>query len=288
MCDGLSVSQLALKDLNIPIDTYFASEIDKNCIKATQYNFPNTIQIGNVKNVDGYALGKIDLISCGSSCQNLSIMNSSGRLGLDGEKSSIFYECVRVLNEVKVNNPDCLFIFENVQMPDRDKKIFTELLGVEPININSSSLGPANRNRLYFTNIKSVMIPDNDGVALFDIIENGFVNRNRANAVLTKNIPFTKNGLIRYLTKSLGQVVFHDKEFAELPKKEKLKIIENMNNDEVKSLFRLFTLNELEQLQNLPKGYVSDVLKPTACIKSIGNAFDKNVIKHILSFAELK
>ena len=286
MCDGISVGQLALKNLNIPVQTYFSSEIDKNCIKTTQHNFPNTIQVGDVKNVNGHELGKVDLVLCGSSCQNLSIMNGSSRFGLEGEKSSIFYECVRVLNEVKKNNPNYLFIFENVQMPARDLKIFQELLRARPINLNSSLLGPVNRNRLYFTNIERITIPRDNGAVLSDIITDGFVDRKKANAVLTKNVPYTRNGLIRYLKKSLGQVAFHDKAFAELPKKEKLKAIESMADEQVKSLFRLFTLQEIEQLQGLPIGYVSSVIKPTPCLRSSGNAFDSRVFEYLLSFAD--
>ena len=48
LCDGMSCGQIALKEIGIKVDNYFASEIDKNAIKVTQDNFPNTIQLGNV------------------------------------------------------------------------------------------------------------------------------------------------------------------------------------------------------------------------------------------------
>ena len=49
--DGISIARLALKNLNIDC-TYYASEIDKHAIKQTQLNFPNTIQLGSVVDVD--------------------------------------------------------------------------------------------------------------------------------------------------------------------------------------------------------------------------------------------
>jgi len=283
--DGISVAQLALNQLNIPIYNYFASEIDKNCIKLTQHHFPETIQLGDIRNIDAQTLPKIDLVMCGSSCQDLSVMNKS-RLGLDGNKSSLFYDAVRILNVIRKKNPDCIFIFENVQMPSKDKQIFKELLGVEPIRINSALVSPALRNRLYFANIPNISIPKNKNIQLQDIVENGYVDRDKATAILTKNIPYTKKGLKRYLTKSIGQVVFHSEEFAKLSKKEKLERIESMSDAEVKALFRPFYVSELEKCQTLPVGYVGNILKKTPSQHAVGNGFTVEVIKHILSHAD--
>lgn len=49
--DGMSCGQIALKELGIEPDIYYASEIDKFAIKQTQLNFPNTIQLGDVRNI---------------------------------------------------------------------------------------------------------------------------------------------------------------------------------------------------------------------------------------------
>ena len=48
--DGVSACQVALKNLGIEYN-YYASEIDPYAIKVTQGNFPNTIQLGNVKDI---------------------------------------------------------------------------------------------------------------------------------------------------------------------------------------------------------------------------------------------
>lgn len=51
LCDGMSCGQIALKELGVTIDNYYASEIDKNAIKVTMDNFPETKQIGDVTKI---------------------------------------------------------------------------------------------------------------------------------------------------------------------------------------------------------------------------------------------
>jgi len=281
--DGISVAQLALSQLNIPVNNYYASEIDKNPIKVTQHHFSGTIQLGDVREVDGTILPSIDLMIFGSPCQDLSSMRKD-RTGLAGEKSGLFFEALRVLKEV---NPR-YFLMENVgSMSKFDKKVISDLLGVKPIAINSNLVCGANRSRLYWTSIPNVTIPVDSVIQLKDIIEDGYVDRDKSNAILTKNVPYTKNGLIRYLKKSIGGVVFTSPVFARLTKKEKLAYIEPLENEEVKELFRPFTSLELERLQSLPDGYVSEIIKKTPTHHSVGNSFTCGVIKHLLSFAEL-
>ena len=77
LCDGMSCGQIALKELSIDVDNYYASEIDKNAIKVTQDNFPNTIQLGDVIALSEdektlKELPKIDLIMFGFPCRSLS------------------------------------------------------------------------------------------------------------------------------------------------------------------------------------------------------------------------
>lgn len=68
LCDGMSCLQIAMKELGIKIDKYYASEIDKFAIKQTQHNFPNTIQIGSIVDIDVSKLDKIDFIGGGTPC----------------------------------------------------------------------------------------------------------------------------------------------------------------------------------------------------------------------------
>jgi len=101
--DGMSCGQIALNELNIKVDNYFAAEIKKHAIEVTQHNFPNTKQLGDVTKINVNDLPKIDLLIGGSPCQDFSRANST-RDGLDGQKSKLFFEYVRILNEIRIKN----------------------------------------------------------------------------------------------------------------------------------------------------------------------------------------
>lgn len=107
--DGMSCGQIALQKLGIKVNNYFASEIDKKAIYITQKNFPNTKQLGSITELKGSDLPKIDLLFGGSPCQSFSSFGNGK--GFDG-KSGLFWEFVRVLNEVKPT----YFLLENVVM----------------------------------------------------------------------------------------------------------------------------------------------------------------------------
>jgi site-specific DNA-cytosine methylase len=68
--DGMSCGQQALERAGIKVNNYFASEIDKYAIKVTMANYPNTIQLGDVRNVNIKSFGDsvIDLVCAGSPC----------------------------------------------------------------------------------------------------------------------------------------------------------------------------------------------------------------------------
>lgn len=133
--DGISCGQIALERAGIKVDKYFASEIKDIAIKVTQSNYPNTIQLGDVTKLDASTLPKIDLLIGGSPCQNFSSANLNYRDGLDGEKSSLFYQYYRLLKEL---NPK-YFLLENVRMKKDQEAIINNLLGVKPIAIISGT-----------------------------------------------------------------------------------------------------------------------------------------------------
>lgn len=87
--DGISCGYLALQRAGIPIETYYASEIDKTCIKVSQKHFPNIIQLGDVNNWRTWDIPwkDIDLVMGGFCCQSFSssgkgkgFMDARGRL----------------------------------------------------------------------------------------------------------------------------------------------------------------------------------------------------------------
>jgi DNA (cytosine-5)-methyltransferase 3A len=176
--DGISVAQQALKELGYDVE-YYASEIDKYAIQITQKNHPDTYQVGDVKQIGldtnvptqvgvvPTRFYNIDLLIGGSPCQDLSIAKKN-RQGLDGARSGLFWEYVRILKEVKPK----YFVLENVNsMPKEAKAIITEALGVEPIMINAALVSAQNRKRLFWTNIPNVTQPEDREILLKDILE---------------------------------------------------------------------------------------------------------------------
>ena len=144
--DGGSCGQIALDELNIIVDNYFAYEIKPHAIKLTQTNYPNTKQMGSVLDVDFKQLPKIDLLIGGSPCQSFSVAGDGS--GFDG-KSGLFWEYVKAKETLKPN----YFFLENVKMKKEWEQVITDALGVKPIAINSKLFTAQNRPRLYWTNI---------------------------------------------------------------------------------------------------------------------------------------
>lgn len=178
--DGCSGTQIALKNLGIPVYKYYASEIDKYAIQITRKNFPNTIHLGDVKEIEGEDfIHDIDLLTAGSPCQGFSFAGK--RLAFEDERSVLFFEFIRLLEELKPK----YFLLENVKMKKEHQevinnaigKIYPEcvsgsLFGIEPIEINSSLVSAQNRKRLYWTNIPLKQEqPDDLGIVLKDILE---------------------------------------------------------------------------------------------------------------------
>ena len=205
--DGISCGRVALERAGIKVDTYYASEIDKYAIKITQKNYPDTIQLGDVNNIDfTQFIGKIDLLLGGSSCQDLSIAKQN-RQGLKGERSKLFWKYVEALNIVKPK----WFIFENVaSMKKADKDIITKELGVEPIMIDSALVSAQQRKRLYWTNIPGVQQPKDKHIYLQDILESEYTDGLKSYCIDAGY--FKGTNLEQYLEKKRRQVVF-DKPF---------------------------------------------------------------------------
>lgn len=170
--DGISAGQLALQRLNVKVETYYASEIDKYAIQITNKNFPNTIQLGDITKWTEWDIdfSKIDLIIGGSPCQGFSFAGK--QLNFEDPRSKLFFDFVNILNQTRVLNPKVKFLLENVRMKQEYQDIITKFLGVSPIQINSSLLSAQNRVRLYWTNIDDVIQPDDKGIVLKDIILN--------------------------------------------------------------------------------------------------------------------
>jgi DNA (cytosine-5)-methyltransferase 3A len=163
--DGMSCGRIALERLGIPIDNYYASEIDKYAIQVSQANYPDIIQVGDVTELDTSTLPKIDLIMGGSPCQGFSFAGK--QLAFDDPRSALFFEFVRCVEELKPK----YFLLENVRMKKEYLNVISEYMGVEPIMINSALVSAQNRVRYYWTNIPGIEQPEQRGIVLRDILE---------------------------------------------------------------------------------------------------------------------
>lgn len=163
--DGISCAYEALRRANIPIKQYYASEIEKNAIQISKKNHPDIVQLGDVKSIVGKDLPQIDLLIGGSPCQDLSIAKHN-RQGLEGNRSSLFWEYARLLKECDPK----YFILENVaSMPKEARQIITETIGIEPLMFDASLVSAQSRKRLFWTNIK-FELPEDRGIILKDIL----------------------------------------------------------------------------------------------------------------------
>ena len=163
--DGMSCGRIALDRLGIPVDKYYASEIDKFAIQVSEANYPDIIRLGDVCDVKADDLEPIDLLIAGSPCQGFSFAGK--QLAFDDPRSALFFEFVRLLKECKPK----YFLLENVRMKKEFLDIISEQVGCEPIFINSALVSAQNRQRFYWTNIPGIEQPEQRGIVLRDILE---------------------------------------------------------------------------------------------------------------------
>lgn len=292
--DGMSCGQLALQKAGIKVNQYFASEIKPHAIKVTQLNFPNTIQLGSVLDVKASDLPQIDLLIGGSPCQDFSSANKE-KLGLQGEKSGLFYEYLRLLKEC---NPK-YFLLENVAMDDYSYAAISEMLGTYPTNINSELVSGQLRQRSYWTNIgpesfdlfgnRYSMIPQprNKKITFQSILDNGYTDRLKARCLLeseSRNPGSTFSSLRRYMIQGFINVIFKDKEtYEKYSKMTEAEMKENFVDGDIRNLNQ----NEMERLQTVPNGYTKTLKRnEAACL--LGDGWTIDVIAHIFSFLEVE
>lgn len=181
--DGMSCGRIALDRAGILVNKYYASEIDKYCIKVSQANYPDTIQIGDVRQIDSSNLPKIDLLIGGSPCQGFSYAGKG--LNIKDPRSKLFFEYARLLEALKPK----YILLENVKMARKYLDVITEILDVPPVLIKSDRFSAQDRRRYYWTNIPIAEIPESNPLCTEDILEDEvddkyFVNPKRAVKIL--------------------------------------------------------------------------------------------------------
>lgn len=284
--DGISCGQLALKRLGIHVDKYFASEIDKYAISITQKNFPDTTQIGDVKRIDINKLPKIDLLIFGSPCNNLSAANIKQE-GLNGSKSSLFYYAADILHKIKPK----YFMMENVaSMSRKNRDIITNILGINPIMINSCIVSALERKRLYWTNIpinmnlfKDKKLFVSDIVQPEQDVEERYYFTEKTENSRKKIMKRTKEHGYGFRDGIIHSEQFNCSKFHNLDANYHLGCDGKRSMLEINGRHRMITPIEAERLQTLPDNYTEGISN-TQRYKCIGNGWTVDVIKFILSF----
>jgi len=313
--DGMSCGQIALEKLGIPVNKYFAAEIDKYAIQVAKKNYPDMVHLGDVKELwvttdldtkdkgilDDGEIHKIDLLIGGSPCQGFSFAGK--QLNFDDPRSQLFFEYVRLLKALKPK----YFLLENVKMKKESMDIITEYLGVEPIEINSNLVSAQNRKRLYWTNIPMKGLPEDKGIMLNDILE-PVEQIDDAYYYSDKSIAYMERGNAKWQQAGARRA---DRYTQTPDTKKAFTITANFHKgvpynyfDDVRDKskcvrsggrgsydrhdwdsvdthhIRKLTVTECERLQTVPDGYTCGVSN-TQRYKMLGNGWTVDVIKHI-------
>jgi len=271
--DGMSCGQLALQRANIKYDNYFASEIKKTAIKVTQHHFPKTIQLGDVKNINLKELPKIDLLIGGSPCQDFSKANTK-QLGLQGEKSVLFYEYLRILKELKPK----YFLLENVRMKKQSEQELNEYLGVKGLHINSQLVSYQRRPRIYWTNIPNVTIPEDRNINFQDYKDTDFEYCKQFKVNKTyKRFKMWNDGKGFKTLGNCNNVTNAKKIYCLLRKQDRSP---NSGLIQFDDFCRFLTRRELEQAQTVPVGY-TNLVSINQAQDLLGDGWTIEVIAHI-------
>ncbi len=273
--DGMSCGQIALNKLGIKYDNYYTSEIDEPAMSVTQFNYPNTIQMGSITELKSSQLPKIDLLFGGSPCQSFS--NAGNGTGFDG-KSGLFYDFVRLLKECKPT----YFLLENVKMKKEWQDIISNELGVQPIKINSNLVSAQNRERLYWTNIPVVGLPDDKKIYIEDILDTQFDSKYW---LKEKNSEILSNKVNIEGAPDICCIDVYNKKFKKdrksptltLPHHNSLRLLQD-------GKFRKLTPNECERLQTVPVDYTNTGIADIHRYSMLGNGWTVDVIAFIFSF----
>lgn len=280
--DGMSCGQVALERSNIKVDKYFASEIDKHVIKVAQENFPETIQLGNICNIKGSDLPKIDLLIGGSPCQGFSF--SGKLLNFDDPRSKLFFEFVRLLEECKPK----YFLLENVVMKKEHQDVISKYLKVQPCILNSALTSAQNRVRLYWANF-NINEPEDCDIKLKDILES--VEMINPSAIRGRKIN-PETGKVQDKNKNLPTIQCLEVRNINVNKSNCLTTV--AKDTVVTSLppgrypdafvnklpYRNYTKIERCRLMNLPDNYC-DIISMNQTVKATGNGWEVGMISHI-------
>ena len=271
---GMEVGRFALKNNNIKIDNYYTSEIDEDAIAVANKNHNDLIHVGDITKLKGSDFKDIDLLIGGSPCQGFSFAGK--QLNFEDPRSILFFEFLRLKNEIKPK----YFFFENVYMNIKYQEKISELLGCEPVLVNSFTFGAQFRKRLYWTNIPYPELPTENSTVLKDILIETSIEGERE---LSLEKPIMLYNI--YPSKGVNGNIYsaYGKSKPLMAGTGKLGRSSSSNAPKItwdnEKGWRSLTVNECERLMGLPDNY-TDCVNASRAFKCLGNGWELNTITH--------
>ena len=296
--DGMSCGRLALERAGIPVENYWACEIDKYAAQVSRNNRDDVFHLWDVSDLSWWDFSEdvcwepIDLLIGGSPCQWFS---SAGKgLNFEDPRSKLFFEFVRILNEAKPR----YFLLENVKMKKERQNIISEnLFWIQPVEIDSALVSAQRRKRLYRVwkrnedwSYSQVIVsqPEDKGIMLKDIIDYGIVDQDKSYCI---DANYAKGGNLKSYAKGRRQLVFNS--IYQLPRGNNTGGIKEGKSPTLSSncwqynnfvdcgkWYRKLTPIECERLQTLPDNY-TDWVSNSQRYKMLWNGRTVDVIAHI-------
>jgi DNA (cytosine-5)-methyltransferase 3A len=301
--DGISCGMVALERAGIDVEKYYASEICDYAIKISQKNYPNIIQVGDVRNINCKDFSDIDLLIGGSPCQSFSFagamvgMTTVEKMEITSLEqyiefknrgftfegySYLFWEYVRILKEIKPK----YFLLENVKMAKKWENIISNALGVKPILINSELVSAQSRERLYWTNIPNISQPKDKHIYIDNIVQNNIEHKYLPKTRLDYN-NYDKSKVDKSIHKNTATQIGNSRNFGNAVRSNgKAFTLRRINPNGIideNGNIREFTPIEAERLQTLPDDYtLASGIKNKERYEALGNGWTVDVVAHIL------
>ena len=272
---GIEVAYVACKELGLNVENYYSSEICPNAIKVVRDNHESVIHLGDCMNIRGSELPKIDILFAGFPCQTVSLANKGGQ-DIHTGKSSLVFELYRIYKELKVLNPNLVFLIENVKMSKTNQDVVSDLFGAQPIMLNADKFSIQNRKRLFWCNwYVNTSVQEEEGNLL----------RDNFDRVYDESLVLKGKGLNKLnRPRNRAISVYSDKCPTLMKSQDKLPTDAIVFEQD--GVYRYPTRRECELMQNMPDGYTKAVNYRIAA-GLLGNAWNKGTIKYILKQNEL-
>lgn len=276
--DGIGAPRAALEQAGVPVGRYYSSEVDPYAAAIARRNYPDTVELGDIRGVSKQAIPeKINLMCGGFPCQDLSRANVGGA-GVAGDRSGLVREFVRVMDDVQPNH----ILVENVvptgRRAEQDVKAVSKMLGMDPVLVDAASFGPMRRPRLWWTDLPVRPYEPSQAVfrdALAPEVDPKYLLSEEATDYMLRGAG--KSGRTHFARHGFD---INDPKARTVPRVIHKGVPYNAVRLDDGSMRRM-TPEELERMFGLPEGYTSGV-SDTRRYMGLGNTWSVPTAAHIL------